>query len=76
MVFPHAIDFEIAKGDALVSKSNFLNDAQRRLIARNDVDLNAVQHQRVKAVLQERDDCFGGVSVARRRFVNPVSDEC
>ena len=71
VVAPAVLDVQVPLAQPLVAEAQLLDDPQRRPVLRPDVDLDAVQPERVEAVVGGQRDGRRGDPAARRRARTP-----
>jgi len=74
VVFPDAIDFEVALGHTFEANTELFDHAARRLIARNDRYLESVESKIFEGEAHRYHESFGGVLLTGMALVYPVAN--
>ena len=74
MVFPGAVDLQIAQRAALEAEAHLLGHAHRARVAGDDRRLDAVQARVLEGEAQHQPHGAGGVPAAERVLVDPVAE--
>lgn len=74
VVFPDAVDLEVALGQAFEANAELLHNAPRGLVARDHRYLQTVKAQVVESELHRHDERFGRVALTGVALIDPVAD--